>query len=104
MRLWPRRFHGGRQASSTQNDSRLFWLTCFCYVLLRIRDASGDRPTLDVDNLSGIEFGVWPFLTKGTAYVFCVSVSLLDHVVPCCASSHGELCRCWRSLPVWSLP
>jgi hypothetical protein len=82
------------QASSTQNDYvTAFWLTCFCYVLLRIRDASEvTGPPWTWITCLGLSLGL-AILTKGTAYVFAFPFL--------CWITWFLLCRrSWRALPM----
>ena len=82
------------QASSTQNDyATAFWLLCFCYVLLRIRDASAiARPPWAWIICLGLSLGL-AILTKGTAYMFAFPFL-------CWITWFLLRRRAWRALPI----
>ena len=85
------------QASSTQNDyTAAFWLACFCYVLLRIRDAPEvDGPPWAWISCLGLSLGL-AILTKGTAYLFAFPFL-------CWFTWFLLRRRSWRALPMLGL-
>lgn len=82
------------QASSTQNDyATAFWLLCFCYVVLRIRDASEvTGPFWAWIICLGLTLGL-AILTKGTAYLFAFPFL-------CWVTWFLLRRRSWRALPM----